>query len=135
MVGRVWPRHRHRGRPLNSVVRLHVEAPQIQLTPEARSALQRQLASSNVPEPHATVLWASGGVRSFADNSGKTHAESLGPHGWRVAVYSGVTLAPGQKCEIDGVPFCVVQPKWTQRLSGATLHWRNGKFEVEERAI
>ena len=24
MVGRVWPRHRHRGRPLNSVVRLHV---------------------------------------------------------------------------------------------------------------
>ena len=23
MVGRVWPRHRHRGRPLNSVVRLH----------------------------------------------------------------------------------------------------------------
>jgi len=30
MVGRVWPRHRHRGRPLNSVVRCHlakVESP------------------------------------------------------------------------------------------------------------
>ena len=24
MVGRVWPRHRHRGRPLNSVVRQHM---------------------------------------------------------------------------------------------------------------
>jgi hypothetical protein len=26
MVGRVWPRHSHRGRPLNSVVRCHVRA-------------------------------------------------------------------------------------------------------------
>jgi hypothetical protein len=25
MLGRVWPRHGHRGRPLNSVVRLHVK--------------------------------------------------------------------------------------------------------------
>ena len=24
MVGRVWPRHGHRGRPLNSIVRRHV---------------------------------------------------------------------------------------------------------------
>jgi hypothetical protein len=27
MVGRVWPRHRHRGRPLNSVVRRHMRTP------------------------------------------------------------------------------------------------------------
>jgi hypothetical protein len=111
-----------------------VEAPQLRLTPEAKSALERQLASSNVAEPRATVLWASGGVRSFTDEAGKTHAESNGAHGWRVAVYSGVALAPGQKYEVGGVPFCVVQPNWTERLKGATLHWCNGKFEVQERA-
>jgi hypothetical protein len=108
-----------------------MEAPQLELTPEAKLALERQLAGSKVVEPRAAVLWASGGVRSFTDESGKAHAESLGPHGWCVAVYSGVTLAPGQKYEIGGVPFCVVQPKSNHRLNGATLHWHNGKFEVQ----
>ena len=97
--------------------------------------LERQLSSSTVTDPRATVMWASGGVRSYVDASGQAHAESLGPAGWCIAVYSGVALAPGQKCEIGGVPFCIVQPSWMQRLNGATLDWRNGKFEVEERAI
>jgi hypothetical protein len=32
MVGRVWPRHGHRGRPLNSVVRRHLDAASQQIS-------------------------------------------------------------------------------------------------------
>jgi hypothetical protein len=122
-------------RPLNSVVRLHVEAPELRITPEAKLALERKLASSQLAEPRATVIWASGGVRSHVDASGKVHAESMGPPGWSVAVYDGVTLPPFQKCDLSGVPFCFVQAKYPERLNGAILHCKHGRFEVEERAI
>ena len=58
MVGRVWPRHGHRGRPLNSVVRTHLQHRGINL---GLRLAQNQIG---IPRLHA-VSWARASVRSI----------------------------------------------------------------------
>jgi hypothetical protein len=43
-VGRVWPRHGHRGRPLNSVVRQHVGSTVAEYSKSQRAELRRLAA-------------------------------------------------------------------------------------------
>jgi hypothetical protein len=107
--------------------------PRLQMTPEARAALENKLARSSVAEPCATILWTSGQPRSSIDPAtGKLRAEPMRPPGWHVAVYDGADLPDAQKCEIDGLPFCFVQGETAQRLEGATLEWANGSFVVKD---
>lgn len=107
--------------------------PKLRMTPAARAALENKLARASVDEPRATILWISGRGRSAVDPAtGKLRAEPMRAPGWHVAVYDGADLAEGQKCEIDGLPFCFVQGETASRLEGATLDWVNASFEVHE---
>ena len=56
MVGRVWPRHRHRGRPLNSVVRHRAGAIDVIFTAEARDRIDAFLARITEYPPTLTLM-------------------------------------------------------------------------------
>jgi quercetin dioxygenase-like cupin family protein len=73
MVGRVWPRHRHRGRPLNSVVSHHFKGAPVEL----------------IRAGEATVL----------SNSGVTSHQLLFPENSRSerVTVTRVTVAPGAR--------------------------------------
>jgi hypothetical protein len=121
-------------RPLNSVVRLHVETPTLKLTPEARSELLAWL--DRITEYRAIA--AVGGVKSASRMrllpNGEEEFENIGPH-WSVGFYSPDKVPAEQVVRIDDIPFVFGQGNISMRLDGAVLDFRNGQFEVTERAI
>jgi hypothetical protein len=72
-VGRVWPRHGHHGRPLNSVVRLHLnEGYFFEIAAAAKGGAQMTINPKTVRSPRARLKL----VRVLYDN---------GPGGWSMA--------------------------------------------------
>jgi hypothetical protein len=134
-VGRVWPRHGHRGRPLNSVVRLHVEAPSLEVTPAAVEAIRREMSSIAEYQPIAVLSWVVGTSWGELLPNGEENITVLGPH-WDVGYHSRAKLPPEEIFEISGIPITFGAPtKMMHWLSGATLDYIGGRFEVQKRAI
>jgi hypothetical protein len=103
------------------------------ISPEAKRALQEQLASSSLRDPRATIIWASDVPAGATIEEARRIPAEGGK--WHVAFYDGKTLPFFQKCKIDGLPFCFVQARYPDRLNGAVLEWANGRFEVKASAI
>jgi hypothetical protein len=96
-----------------------VRAPKLGITQEAHAALQERLVSSGLSNPHASLLWAS---------------ENGHEPKWHVAFYEKSGVYWFQRCRINNVPFCFVQPAHKKRLNGAVLDWQADRFVVHEKA-
>jgi hypothetical protein len=118
-----------------------VLAPALRITTEAKCALEAALAASGLPDPRATILWATevpaGSVDEMALRQGDPEAlrRSAARGKWSVQFYDGGSISWFQKCTVEGLPFCFVQAKYRRLLNGATLAFENGRFTVAEGAI
>jgi hypothetical protein len=131
-VGRVWPRHGGRGRPLNSVVRLHLEPPRpnLKLASSAREELARYVAA--VPgRPVIALMWTVGAKVGDPKTGGW---RTLDPH-WGVGFYDASEFPEMLRLtEIDGLPFAYGFDS-DHLLDGGTLHFTDEKFHIEKSAI
>jgi hypothetical protein len=112
-----------------------LEPPSLKLTPEAKNELLVMLGNSNLQSPIIALGWTTAASSMWLDEGGEEHFESFGP-AWEVGFFEASRIPPNEVHFIEGLPFCFGQPKSiTDRLNGATLHYRNGAFTVAENAI
>lgn len=122
-------------RPLNQVVRLHLEAPSLEVTPAAVEAIRREMSSIAEVQPIAVLSWVGGSSWGELLPNGEENITVLGPH-WDVGYHSRANVPPEEVVEISGIPFAFGAPaRMMHWLGGATLDYMGGRFEVQKRAI
>ncbi len=121
------------GRPLNAIVRLHLEPPRpaLKLAPSAKDALERVIAQIPDMRPVIALIWTVG-ARRGDPKTGEWH--TLDPH-WGVGAYDAASFPENLRMtEIDGIAFAYGFDS-DHLLDGGTLHYNNGSFHVEKSAI
>ena len=112
-----------------------MDTPTLEITAAAREALLQQMASITSYQPVVAIDWCVGASWGQLLPNSEENITVLGPH-WAIGYNDSAKVPPTEVFEISGIPFVFGVPgKMIHRLSGATLNYIAGNFEVEERAI
>ena len=112
-----------------------MKAPSLEVTLAAVAAIRREMSSIAECQPIGVLSWVVGSSWGEMLPNGEENITVLGPH-WEVGYHSSARIPSEETCEISGIRFTFAAPaKMMHWLSGATLDYIGGRFEVQKRAI